>query len=77
MEQTSRGSETGCHRGMKRAVAGCDARNNAKGARRQGVAHWKMFTIVRPVWEKVDRPTMDAKFPPLTLHSRRRRRSSS
>ena len=60
------GSEAGVAAGMKRAVAGAE-REQREGASGKWVAHWKMVHIVRPVWERVGRPTSSgAAFPPLT-----------
>ena len=60
------GSPAGVADGMRRAVAGAEREQNA-GASGKWVAHWKMTTLVRPVWEKAGQPNqLGRSFPPLT-----------
>jgi malate synthase len=60
------GSAEGVAAGMKKAVAGAE-REQREGASGKWVAHWKMVSIVRPVWEKVgEENQLGRKFPVLT-----------
>lgn len=59
------GSAEGVAAGMKKAVGGAE-REQREGASGKWVAHWKMVSIVRPVWEKEKQPNqLGRKFPPL------------
>jgi malate synthase len=60
------GSAEGVAAGMKKAVAGAE-REQREGASGKWVAHWKMVSIVRPVWEKIGAANqLGRKFPALT-----------
>ncbi|MES1215443.1 MAG: malate synthase [Bacteroidota bacterium] len=60
------GSTEGVAAGMKKAVAGAE-REQREGASGKWVAHWKMVSIVRPVWEKIgDANQLGRKFTALT-----------
>jgi len=60
------GSAEGVAAGMKKAVAGAE-REQREGASGKWVAHWKMVSIVRPVWEKIGAPNqLGRKFPALS-----------
>jgi malate synthase len=60
------GSEEGVAAGMKKAVAGAE-REQREGASGKWVAHWKMVSIVRPVWEKIGEANqLGRKFEPLS-----------
>jgi len=60
------GSSEGVAAGMKKAVAGAE-REQREGASGKWVAHWKMVSIVRPVWEKIGAANqLGRKFPGLT-----------
>ncbi|MBL7697361.1 MAG: malate synthase [Chitinophagaceae bacterium] len=59
------GSAEGVAAGMKKAVAGAE-REQSEGASGKWVAHWKMVSIVRPVWEKEKQANqLGRKFSPL------------
>ena len=60
------GSADGIASGMKKALAGAE-REQKEGASGKWVAHWKMVSVIRPVWEKVDEANqLGRKFPLLT-----------
>ncbi len=60
------GSPEGVAQGMRKAVAGGEREQQA-GASGKWVAHWKMVSIVRPIWEKVgDKNQLGRPFPRLT-----------
>lgn len=60
------GSAEGVAAGMNKAVAGAE-REQREGASGKWVAHWKMVSIVRPVWEKIGEANQAGrKFPALT-----------
>src|SRR4051812_6840832 len=62
------GSEAGVSASMKKAIAGAE-REQREGASGKWVAHWKMVSIVRPVWEKIGEENQAGrKFPPLTYN---------
>ncbi|MCW3090632.1 MAG: Isocitrate lyase [Ferruginibacter sp.] len=60
------GSQEGVAASMKKASAGAE-REQREGASGKWVAHWKMVSIVRPVWEKAGEANqLGRKFPALT-----------
>ena len=60
------GSAAGVAESMNKAVAGAE-REQREGASGKWVAHWKMVSIVRPVWAKIgDDNQLGRSFPPLT-----------
>jgi malate synthase len=60
------GSEAGVAASMDKAVAGA-AREQREGASGKWVAHWKMVSIVRPVWERAQQANqLGRPCPPLT-----------
>jgi malate synthase len=60
------GSEEGVAASMKKAVAGAQ-REQREGASGKWVAHWKMVSIVRPVWENAGEANqLGREFPRLT-----------
>jgi malate synthase len=60
------GSAEGVASGMARAIAGAE-REQREGASGKWVAHWKMVSIVRPVWERAGEDNQRGRsFPALT-----------
>lgn len=60
------GSKEGVAAGMAKALAGAE-REQRDGASGKWVAHWKMVTIVRPVWERAgEQNQLGRKFSPLS-----------